>query len=168
MIFSDYSAFKSSGFHPKVCIIGSGPAGISLALQLEKNKIPSIIIEAGGLNYSPTSQEIYRGKVIGDTYFTLDYARLRYFGGSSGHWMGWCRPLDDIDFEPRKKYPHSGWPIRKKDLEPYAKQTDTILELGVIQADNLLDQNLKEVFFVLASLPLDLAKNIESIFKNPH
>ena len=35
---------------------------------------------------------------IGDKI--LGASRLRHFGGTSGHWGGWCRPLDPVDFEP--------------------------------------------------------------------
>jgi len=146
MIFQDVAAFNSSGFSPQVGIIGSGPAGISLALQLEKHGIPNLIFEAGGYDYTPSVQDAYQGKVIGDPYFDLAGARLRYFGGSSGHWAGWCRPLDEVDFEPRKGFKNSGWPIRKKDLDPYTRATDAILELEPLQADVPVNQHLREVF----------------------
>ena len=48
-----------------VVIIGSGPAGISVALQLEKKGISSVIIEAGNINYDEKSQSFYKGTVIG-------------------------------------------------------------------------------------------------------
>ena len=35
----------------EVVIIGSGPAGITAALQLEKQGINSVIFEAGNVNY---------------------------------------------------------------------------------------------------------------------
>ena len=40
-----------------VIIVGSGPAGITLALSLEKRKIDCLIIEAGREQYSDESQE---------------------------------------------------------------------------------------------------------------
>lgn len=145
MIFSDAASIRSSGFSPSVCIIGSGPAGISLAMQLEKRGIPSLILEAGGFEYNPSVQEAYQGEVIGDPYFDLAGARLRYFGGSSEHWAGWCRPLDEIDFEPREGFRNSGWPIRKKDLDPYVPAVDEILELTPLEADRPVDDKLREV-----------------------
>ncbi len=154
MIFNDVAAFQASRFMPTVCIIGSGPAGISLALWLEKQNISSIIIEAGGMEYSPDSQDVYRGKVVGDSYYDLDYARLRFFGGSSGHWSGWCRPLNEADFEPRKGIKDSGWPIRKKDLDPYTKDADSIFEIGAMEKDKPLNENLNEVQFRFSSPPV--------------
>lgn len=127
-----------------------------------------MIVEAGGLEYSPDSQDIYRGTVVGDSYYDLDYARLRLFGGSSGHWMGWCRPLDDIDFEPRKGIGHSGWPIRKKDLDPYVKEADSIFEIGPIEADKPLNKDINEVHFRFSSPPVRFGqKYLQHIKESP-
>ncbi|MFW5432413.1 MAG: GMC oxidoreductase [Methylophilaceae bacterium] len=147
MIFDSFSSYKTSEGSPTVCIIGSGPAGISLALALEKQKISCLIVEAGSMQYSVESQRAYRGKVIGDDYIPLELARLRYFGGSSGHWAGWCRPLDEVDFEVRNGIKHSGWPIRKKDLDPYAKTTESILEINAFSPDKRINSDINEVFF---------------------
>ena len=71
-----------------VVIFGSGPAGITTALELEKKNIKCLIIEAGEENYSEESQELYQGKTIGDEIMPLSKSRLRQFGGTSGHWAG--------------------------------------------------------------------------------
>lgn len=147
MIFKDVAALRQASFSPQVCIIGSGPAGISLALKLEKKNIPCLILEAGDYSFDPAVQEAYQGEVVGDPYFTLAGARLRYFGGSSGHWAGMCRPLDDVDFEPRQGVNHSGWPIRKKDLDPYSKETEDVLEIHHFDPDEPINADLRKVFF---------------------
>jgi len=102
-------------------IVGSGPAGISLALALEKKKIPVLIIEAGSEHTSPFSQTFYEGSVYGDNYPDLSIARLRQLGGSSGHWGGICSTLDNNDF--------NGWPISKKDLIVFESEAKKILDL---------------------------------------
>ena len=89
MIFSTYAAYKDSGFAPRVTVIGSGPAGVTIARTLAKMGVPVALFEAGGEDITAESQEIYEGETIGDPYFTLDTTRLRYFGGSSNHWAGW-------------------------------------------------------------------------------
>ena len=71
-----------------VVIIGSGPAGISTALKLEKNKIKSIILEAGSLDNNPDSELFLKGKVVGDKYNDLTTSRIRKFGGTSEVWGG--------------------------------------------------------------------------------
>ena len=102
-----------------VTIIGSGPAAIPIALELEKNNIETLIIEAGEEEYSYDSQQSYKGEVIGDNSISLTHNRLRQFGGSSGHWGGWSRPLEEYDFK--------GWNIKKKDLDKYSDKTCDIL-----------------------------------------
>ena len=129
MLFQSLEEYTRSGFRPRVCIVGTGPAGMSLALRLQERKVPCLLVEAGSYDFSATSQDIYRGEVIGDRYHKLHEARLRQFGGSSGHWTGWVCPLDVTDFDRRSYIPNSGWPINNQDLAPYALAADEILEV---------------------------------------
>ena len=82
-----------------VIIIGSGPASISLALKLEEEKISCLIIEAGNEKYDHDSQDFYEGIVVGDNISNLRHSRLRQLGGTSGHWGGWCKPMDKYNIE---------------------------------------------------------------------
>src|SRR4029078_5500777 len=127
MIFQGVADFRASGFKPRIGIVGAGPAGITIARNLAQAKIPSLMFEAGGADYSDESQDFYKGKVVGDPYFDLDVTRLRYLGGSSNHWAGWCRILEDHDFLPKPYVQHSGWPIKRADIEPYFAETFDIL-----------------------------------------
>ena len=63
-------------------------------------------------------------------YTALDAGRLRFLGGSTNHWGGYCRPLDSIDFETRDWVPHSGWPFQKSEIEPYFAQAQALCEAG--------------------------------------
>jgi choline dehydrogenase-like flavoprotein len=112
-----------------VCIIGSGPAGITIARRLGAKGLSVAVFEAGDLGITADSQDLYKGQVVGQPYFELDATRLRYFGGSSNHWGGWTHPLDSYDFNPNADNPLSGWPITKDDLRPYAAEADSILNL---------------------------------------
>ena len=130
MLFERLDEFARSGFRPRVCIVGTGPAGISLALRLQERGVPCLLVEAGGYEFTEESQDFYRGEVIGDHYpRPLHEARLRQFGGTSGLWSGWVFPLEPSEFESRAHVPNSGWPIRSADLEPYASAADAILEV---------------------------------------
>lgn len=115
--------------HYDVCIAGGGVAGITLALRLAAKKKRVLLLEAGGTDYSDASQAVYRGRNVGYAYHELEFARLRYLGGTSGHWNGMCRALDEHDFLPRDHIPDSGWPIRKSDIDPYQDEARNILEL---------------------------------------
>jgi choline dehydrogenase-like flavoprotein len=112
-----------------VCVIGAGPAGITLARRLAAAGADVALMEGGGYDISIESQEIYEGENVGLDYFPLDTARLRFFGGTSNHWGGWCRELDAIDFVAKPHHPLSGWPIGKIDLDPYVPEADVILDL---------------------------------------
>ncbi len=112
-----------------VCVIGSGPAGVTLARRLGARGLSVGLFEAGGMALSPDSQDLYQGTTVGQPYYPLEGTRLRFFGGSSNHWGGWTRPLDPYDFEPKAHNPLSGWPIAKADLDPYAAEADEILDL---------------------------------------
>jgi len=58
------------------------------------------LLESGGRADDAATQSLYRGASMAQKYFQLDAARSRYFGGSTNCWMGFCRPLDEDDFEP--------------------------------------------------------------------
>ena len=105
-----------------VAIFGSGPAGITTALELEKKNIKCLLIEAGDENYSEISQKFYEGKIIGDPITDLSASRLRQFGGTSGHWGGWSKPMEKYNFDL--------WPLNANDLDIYLKRTCEILNIN--------------------------------------
>lgn len=142
MLFRSVDDFARSGFRPRVVIVGTGPAGISLALRLQNRNVPCLLVEAGGYEFSQASQDFYRGEVIGDRYHKLHEARLRQFGGTSGHWAGWVCPLDASDFEPRAYMPNSGWPIRGSDLKPYSPAADELLQVKPHLPDRPMTQDI--------------------------
>jgi choline dehydrogenase-like flavoprotein len=115
-----------------VCIIGAGAAGITLALELDAAGVDVCLLEAGGIVDEIASSARYRGALSANLNVTPDYltaSRLRYFGGSTNHWAGWCRPLDEIDFEVREWIPFSGWPFSRSDLAPWYRRAAEILEV---------------------------------------
>jgi choline dehydrogenase-like flavoprotein len=113
-----------------VCIAGGGPAGIALARRLAGRGARVVLLESGGLEFDSETQALYEGEVAGADYWALATTRLRFFGGSSNHWTGWCRPLDALDFEERSWVAESGWPISREELEPYYEEAQGVCELG--------------------------------------
>ncbi len=81
-----------------ICIVGAGPAGISMARRLIGTSIDVLMIESGDLEFDDATQALYQGDSVGMPYFGLDEARLRFFGGSSNHWDNWCGEFQPIDF----------------------------------------------------------------------
>lgn len=119
-----------SAFATDVCIVGAGAAGITIAKAFKNSRIEVMLLESGGLEYEHETQSLYEGEITGLPYRPLTAARLRYFGGTTGHWSGWCAPLDPIDFAQRDWIPHSGWPISYGDLEPWYRRAQDICQLG--------------------------------------
>jgi choline dehydrogenase-like flavoprotein len=121
----------------QVCIVGSGPAGITAAWLLQKAGVKVTLIEGGpdspGGALDPTwpaKTLLYAGTADGQFAETEPdflirpynraggpWERERMFGGTSAHWGGQSRPLDPIDFEARPGFP--GWPIDRAELDPY-------------------------------------------------
>ena len=111
-------------------IVGGGAAGITLARALAGGKLKLCLLESGGLEFEEQVQDLDQGANVGLPYFDLDVCRLRFFGGSTNHWAGRCRPLDELDFEARPWVPHSGWPLTRAELEPYYREAQKICQLG--------------------------------------
>ena len=118
-----------------LCIVGAGAAGISMALQFSNSPLRVLLLEGGGFEREQAMQDLYRGDIVGQPYFPLDAARLHYFGGTTGHWAGWCSTYDEIDFETRPWVPHSGWPIKREELDPFYARAQPILDLGPYDYD---------------------------------
>lgn len=118
-----------------LCIIGAGAAGISIALEWLNTPFKVILLEGGGFDYDEKVQDLYSGKTSGQKYFPLKSTRLHYFGGTTGHWAGYCSTFDEIDFEKRDWVPHSGWPINRADLDSFYARAHKVLELGPYQYD---------------------------------
>ena len=116
---ADRSAFEQTF---DACVIGAGPAGITLARRLAAQGLTVALMEAGGLEITEESQDAYRGTNVGMEYFDLDICRLRYFGGTSNHWGGWSRALEAVDFKERDWVPLSGWPIEQLDPRPLPRR----------------------------------------------
>ena len=118
-----------------ICIVGAGAAGISMALDWNHSPYKVILLEGGGFEYDPKIQDLYAGKTTGQKYYPLMSSRLHYFGGTTGHWAGFCSTFDPIDFEKRSWVDHSGWPIVRADLDPYYERAQKKLELGPYKYD---------------------------------
>lgn len=135
-----------------ICIIGAGAAGISMAMEWMNTPHKVILLEGGGFEYDAQVQELYAGKATGQHYFPLKSIRLHYFGGTTGHWAGWCATFDAIDFKKRDWIPQSGWPITLEDINPFYPRAQKYVEVGPEQFDV---SQWQEKDKTLIPLPLD-------------
>ncbi len=118
-----------SSISGSVCIVGSGAAGLTLAAKLAETKRDVILIESGGFSLEGDTQELYSGRNIGLPYHSLTACRLRYFGGTTNHWSGYCRANDAIDYEGRSELDLPKWPVGQSDLEPWISEASRLLRI---------------------------------------
>ena len=120
MIADARAAGLPARLHADVVIVGSGPAGITLALELAEAGTDVVLVEAGGARFDRAQQAIYRAQdVQPPSHGPVDMFRRRVLGGSSSVWGGRCIPFDPIDFAERPWMPHARWPIGYEDVAPY-------------------------------------------------
>jgi choline dehydrogenase-like flavoprotein len=113
-----------------VCIVGGGPAGITLARELIAQPFRVCLLEGAGLRPDAGTTALLAGKNIGDPYQPLDRVRSSVLGGTTDRWTGTCRPLEEMDFETRSWVPHSGWPFGLDHLRPYYERAHSVCQLG--------------------------------------
>lgn len=98
-----------------VCIVGGGAAGITLACELAKAGIPSILVDSGRI---AARRQIYDGTST-PPHPEPHMFRRAGWGGTSTIWGGRCVPFDPIDFVARSHVPNSGWPIGHDEVATY-------------------------------------------------
>jgi len=145
----------------EICIIGAGASGITLAANLVKRGIPTLLIEAGGRRYSSKDQDLYRGDVgEGLAYNGLYDGRFRVLGGSTTQWAGQILELDDFVFAERPWVPGSGWPFPKSELAPYYRRAAELEGLADAPKD------AREIWRLLGLQPPMFGPDLESAFSD--
>src|SRR5918994_722840 len=106
-------------------VIGSGPAGISLALALGEANRRVLVLESGDAGRARPELS----NAVGYGHFSGDFWNLhssRALGGTSDVWGGWCPALRELDLDN----PALGarWPITRSDVLPYYPRAAAILD----------------------------------------
>jgi choline dehydrogenase-like flavoprotein len=102
-----------------VAIVGAGPAGITLALELAGAGHHVLLIESGGDSYDSGVQRL--GETVGQdsTHVPMSLATRRQIGGASNLWAGRCVPFDPVDFDQRAIVADAHWPVSYDEVETY-------------------------------------------------
>jgi choline dehydrogenase-like flavoprotein len=98
-----------------VVVVGSGPAGLTVANELRGRGLRLCVLESGQTKKTAHADALKRVVTQGDIVVG-DRACERVLGGTSSTWDGLSAPLDPIDLEPRGWVPLSGWPIARDEL----------------------------------------------------
>jgi choline dehydrogenase-like flavoprotein len=113
-----------------LCIIGGGPAGITVAHELASTGLKLILVESGGTRRQQAADALNAGVEVSEGFAPLSLFRRRVLGGASVIWGGRCVPFDPIDFEPREHVPLSGWPVSYEEVAAYYPRALAYCEAG--------------------------------------
>ena len=125
----DLSAGAPKRLEADIAVIGAGAAGITVARYLLSRGFKVLLLESGGLDHHADTSDLNAGESVGESYYELESARLRFFGGTTAIWGGRCAHLDPIDFEKRAWVPYSGWPITAQDMAPWYERARPLVGL---------------------------------------
>src|SRR5689334_16500427 len=121
--FEDLSPLESD-----LCIVGTGPAGLSIASEFASTGIRVLLVESGGFEDETKTQALYEIESTGaPRTINQELIRRRILGGSSHVWSGRCAPFDPLDFEERSWVPYSGWPVKSNEIDPFLRRAATYL-----------------------------------------
>jgi choline dehydrogenase-like flavoprotein len=100
-----------------VAVVGAGPAGIVLALELAGAGHRVVLVESGGDSFDADLQRLGDAEGEDPPHAPMSLATRRQVGGASNLWAGRCVPFDPIDFRPRKITGYAHWPVDCDELE---------------------------------------------------
>jgi choline dehydrogenase-like flavoprotein len=106
----------------EVAVVGAGPAGIVVALELARAGHRVLLLESGGERFDPEAQRL--ADLVGEDphHVEGELSMRRQVGGSSNLWGGRCVPFDPIDFEPRPIVGEAHWPLGYDEISPYLQR----------------------------------------------
>jgi len=126
MITSDFSVLKNRSFD--VCVVGSGPVGSCLAIDLAHRGLSVLVLESGLDVPHPHFQSLSDALIESQRYHhPMSAAVCRMLGGTLALWGGRCVPLDEIDFVKREFLSNSGWPITYTEVAQYERRAAELL-----------------------------------------
>jgi choline dehydrogenase-like flavoprotein len=113
-----------------VCVVGSGPAGLAVALSLGQRGFSVIVLESGGDKTVASCIDDDFSIVNGDTHAPLHVATREGLGGTSVAWGGLCVPYDEIDFVARDWAPEAAWPLDYSEARTWSSLASHFLNCG--------------------------------------
>lgn len=117
-----------------VCVIGSGAAGLAVALQCGAAGCTVVVLEAGGGN-EPLCDEDPVRILDPALHAPLDVSTRRQFGGTTAAWGGLCVPYDPHDFIDQLDGHRTGWPIDYAEMAAWHTPAAQFLDCGTLFED---------------------------------
>lgn len=112
----------------EVAVVGAGPAGIVLALELAEAGHDVLLLESG--SFASAGAHPVSEVIIDDPFHvSMSLATRHQLGGASNMWGGRCVPFDPIDFQARAIVP-AQWPIAYEDVKPHFQRAADWCKIG--------------------------------------
>lgn len=113
---------ERESIHADVAVVGTGPAGIVVGLELARAGHDVVLLESGGERFDPETQSL--GDTVGGDplHVEMSLATRRQLGGASNLWGGRCVPFDPVDFELRPIVGDARWPIGYDEVVPFLQR----------------------------------------------
>jgi choline dehydrogenase-like flavoprotein len=114
-----------------VCVVGTGPVGMALALELERRGREVLLLESGGMEREAAGSAASHAEILSPaTQAPMEIAVVRALGGTSWTWGGRCVAYDDVDWMPRGFVFAPRWPVTQAEIEPYYTRAAEYLLCG--------------------------------------
>jgi choline dehydrogenase-like flavoprotein len=128
----DAATGEVSELRTDICVIGAGPAGLTLARECIGSAFSVLVLESGRYEPDAAAQDL-AGSRIDSPYYEPDAmagARRRQFGGTANDWVHVAWPgksrtyartmtAEPIDLAAKPWQPGSGWPFDLAELRRY-------------------------------------------------
>jgi choline dehydrogenase-like flavoprotein len=113
------------------CVVGSGPVGMALALELEQLGRDVLVLESGDRVLDSKIAEASRAEIVDPRrHADMSLTVCRALGGTSWIWGGRCVPYDDVDFAQRDYVADACWPLAHSAISPWYKEAAKYLLCG--------------------------------------
>ena len=102
------------------CIVGSGPVGMALALELAGLGRDVLLLESGDSTLDAKIADASRAEIVDQRrHAEMSLTVCRALGGTSWTWGGRCVAYNDVDFAPRDFVADGSWPINHDTIRPW-------------------------------------------------
>lgn len=98
----------------QVIVVGAGPSGIVLALELARAGLEVLLLESGGHEPGSGAGVLSAGTQLPGSY--LSTTSPSGLGGASAVWLGVCRPVDEAVLRPRPWMADGDWPLTADEV----------------------------------------------------
>lgn len=131
MITSAEAIASGSVLSADLAVVGAGPAGIAIAIEVADKGFDVLLVESGYEQFDRNIQELAEAAEWSTAvHAPMSMSVRRQLGGTSTIWGGRCVPYDQVDFERRDYISRIAWPVTYQELLPYYRRACSWLRCG--------------------------------------